>query len=494
MIPERFVFPAALPKSSTSTVAGGNDFLSIMTHNVLLPNSCDAWWTYKMYDPAILPPPPINYCVVQNDDGIFRHDDITSWEYRRDLIQEKVRVMGPDIVCFQEVSPTSFEDDFKFMTDELGYDGVALYKKGRFRPATFWKTNEWTLVSPEVHKDRCLLTAFCRNKADGVSPVDDDTGDVTSTGANLKKKPDRNQRPWIVANCHLQAGKNGPRRVRQIQEAVKGALTLARKLKEPKPETSIRLVVCGDFNGGEESGAVRYLEDGYVDETWLEDNEPVTSNRKDLPLSHPLVDVSTTVAADGDERVYPPPTMVVQELMSILMDDVTYQNPTLNKSMKDRLERIYKSLATGDDGQMTQSDVEKWLLLINKRLGRGDEYRNCAIEMGYFDQSEDESESWDVRKKRIRIPEDSVLSLDGFISVYQKELDGGKFWGINHDMYVLGDPLPDKGLFASRYDRIYFNSQSIAPVAVVDTLSTKPCPNDEEPSDHLPVAAAFRAI
>jgi hypothetical protein len=66
--------------------------------------------------------------------------------------------------------------------------------------------------------------------------------------------------------------------------------------------------------------------------------------------------------------------------------------------------------------------------------------------------------------------------------------------GVNHDMHVLGDPLPDKGLFCSRYDRIYFNAQSIAPVAVVDTLSSKPCPNDEEPSDHLPVAAAFRAI
>mmetsp|Transcript_39057 Transcript_39057/g.94466 ORF Transcript_39057/g.94466 Transcript_39057/m.94466 type:complete len:439 (-) Transcript_39057:1520-2836(-) len=418
-----------------------------------------------------------------NNDGPFT--DITSWEYRQKLIKEKVRTMGPDICCFQEVSPTSFDDDFRFMSDELGYDGVALFKKGRFRPATFWKKDEWTLVSPEVHKDRSLLTAFCRTETD--------LGD-TDNDDNKNKEPGGQQQPWIVANCHLQAGKNGPRRVRQMQEAIKGSLTLARKLKVPEPEKSIRLVVCGDLNGGEESGAIRYLEDGYVDETWMEDFEPVTSSKKILPLSNPLVDVSTTLPVDEENRPGPPPTLVVQELMSLLMEDATYQDPSLSQAMKNRLERIYNKLATGSDGQMTYDDVEKWLLIINKRLCRGDEYRNCAIEMGYVDPSEDQSESWEVRKKRICIPDDGVLTLDGFIRVYQKELEGGKFWGISHDMNILGDPLPDKGLFCSRYDRIYFNSQSLALTAVVDTLSTRPCPNDEEPSDHLPVAASFRAI
>lgn len=61
-------------------------------------------------------------------------------------------------------------------------------------------------------------------------------------------------------------------------------------------------------------------------------------------------------------------------------------------------------------------------------------------------------------------------------------------------MSVLGDGLPEKGLFCCRYDRIYYNGESIAPVAVLDTLSSKPCPNDKEPSDHLPVAATFRAV
>lgn len=347
---------------------------------------------------------PHEVLLEQQDDEAH----ITAWEFRRALIEERVRTVDADVVCFQEVSPTSFEVDFRFMEEELGYDGCALYKKGRFRPATFWKTSELTLVAPEVHKDRCLLTAFQRAAGKGDGGINDQLSTPSL---------------WFVANCHLQAGQNGPRRVRQIQEAIKGILTLARKLKVPAPEQSCRMIVCGDFNGGAESGAIRYLEDGFVDESWLEDGVPVTSSRKDLPLSKPLLDVSVAIA-DRD----PPPTLVVSELMSTLMDDVSYRDPKLSQGMKDRLKRIYKKLATGEDGQMTNADVERWLILINKQLCRGDEYRNAAIAMGFVDPIQDENESWDIRKKRIRLPEDGILTLDGFMEVYQKELEGGKFW------------------------------------------------------------------
>lgn len=84
--------------------------------------------------------------------------------------------------------------------------------------------------------------------------------------------------------------------------------------------------------------------------------------------------------------------------------------------------------------------------------------------------------------------------MSGFIEVYQKELSSGKFWGIAHDMQVLGEPLPNAGLFTSRFDRIYYNSQSITPVTIIDSTSDEPCPNEKEPSDHLPVGVSFRAI
>lgn len=390
----------------------------------------------------------------------------SSWDCRKGLLKERIQLVDADIVCFQEVSPESFSSDFAFMSD-LGYDGVELFKKGRFRPATFWKTSQWELATPAAHKDRCLLTAFRRPKTSGAE-----------------------QHNWIVCNCHLQAGKQGPRRVRQINEAVKGAVTIARKLKEPKPEEQIKLIVCGDFNGGSECGAVRFLEDGYLDETFIEDGAPVSSNLKKLPLSQPMLDVPSSVDRSSTKGTNsaPPPTMVVAELMNNLMEEATYDDPILSKSMIERLERIYKKLAN-KDGVMTNKEVQGWLKTINLKLNRGDEFRSAAKHMGWVDPNPEDPH--EVQKKRVQIPEDGVLTLEGFTDVYQQELSRGKFWGIAHDMDVLGDPLPDEGVFEARYDRMYC-SAALEPVAVLDTVSTVPCPNANEPSDHLPVAATFK--
>jgi hypothetical protein len=97
---------------------------------------------------------------------------------------------------------------------ELGYDGRELFRKGRFRPATFWKTEHCELVAPAVHKDRTMLTAFQWKNGNSST-----SGTATSSDT------------WYVLNCHLQAGKQGPRRVRQINEGVRAVVTLARKLK-----------------------------------------------------------------------------------------------------------------------------------------------------------------------------------------------------------------------------------------------------------------------
>jgi hypothetical protein len=52
-------------------------------------------------------------------------------------------------------------------------------------------------------------------------------------------------------------------------------------------------------------------------------------------------------------------------------------------------------------------------------------------------------------KPRILFSEKGMLSLNGFLIVYEKELQGGKFWGIAHDLDVLGEPLPHIGIFAA---------------------------------------------
>lgn len=189
--PNHLIYPATIPNNPN------NHHLSVLSYNVLLPNSQDGWWNYKMYQPN-----------SKDNNYLF-----SSWEYRSNLIYEKIKRINPDVVCMQEVSPLSFHQDFQFM-NELGYDGVEMFKRGRFRPATFWKTNKCSLVSNPVHKDRTLLTCFqLKNNQDT-----NDNG--TYNGRN-----------WHVLNCHLQAGPEGKRRVRQIEDGVKAVFNLAKKLK-----------------------------------------------------------------------------------------------------------------------------------------------------------------------------------------------------------------------------------------------------------------------
>jgi hypothetical protein len=282
------------------------------------------------------------------------------------------------------------------------------------------------------------------------------------------------------------------------------------------PERNIPLIVCGDLNGGDESGAIRMLEDGFVDETFREDGDVVTSSRKALPLDRPLRDVAamverTDAVADNGERVPPPATLVVPELISLLVQDdgkggTAYENPKLSKDVKERLGRIFRRFATeeasGRSGLtrnvMCAADVEKWLLTINRALGRGSEFRAAARRMGQKEgktkierKSSGGSDSDNDRDdKPPQLPAGGVLSLQDFVDIYEEELRAGKFWGIAHDLAVLDEALPNAGVFESRYDRIYCSS-AIRPVAVMDFVCKETCPNQYEPSDHLPVAASF---
>jgi hypothetical protein len=240
-------------------------------------------------------------------------------------------------------------------------------------------------------------------------------------------REDKQQAPWFVLNCHLQAGKEGKRRLRQIQEGTKAIITLANKLRVKDPASNIHAIICGDFNGGIECGAVRFLEEGFVDASFLEDGEQVSSNRKELPMKSPLQDVMSCTEHS------PPPTMVVARTHPQLVQggDSGYENPILSPGVVDRLKRIYNARASQEDGgakNMSRQDVHQWLVDINGQVGRGDEYREAARQMGWTPPHDSEGLSADDLKKRITLPENGVLTLEGFIAVYQRELNGGKFW------------------------------------------------------------------
>ena len=467
---------AAESSSFSNIQPSDTSTLSIFNYNVLLPNSVDGWWTYKMYWP---------FLNADTDDHARNQlEHISSWEYRRDLLRQRIVSVDADVVCLQEVSPLSFDTDFHFM-EELGYDGT-MFKKGRFRPATFYKRSRLVLVAPPVHKDRTLLTIF--------RPIGNDSEN--------DRVPTDDHNHWYVLNCHLQAGRQASRRLRQMNEGMKAVLTAARKLKERNPEQDIKLIVCGDFNGGDECAALSFLENGFVDETFHEDGEPVTSSRKALPFKEGLIDAMKAILNRP-----PPPTLVVPELISEMVDGAAYdEQPKLSNAVLERLTAIFYQRATSTQCSTTDSDVlpvmnvadvEQYLILINKEVGRGSEFREAARQMGWSAEVEDRDTNQDDEDNehnnetlKISLPPNGVLTLDGFIQIYESELQQGKFWGIAHDLQVLGEPLATQGIFTARYDRIY-HSVALTTNAVIDFISHEPCPNANEPSDHLPVAASF---
>jgi len=445
--------------------------------------------------------------------------DISSWEYRQELMKQKIRTINADVVCLQEVSPQSFEDDFLFMKEELGYYGCEMFKRGRFRPATFWKTDKCSLVGQPVHKDRTLLTVF------EVKDCDNDTNDEKKAADAVEQTVPQY---WHVLNCHLQAGLQAKRRLRQIEDGVKASCRVAKEhhklfvnaknqkkkqknLANATPKVNYdslqypNLIVCGDFNGGPECAAVRYLEDGIVTPEFLEDGNPASSKIKKIPAGIPdpykLIDVPSLSATASSST--PPDTMVVSELISNMVHpDSSDDAPKLSNGVMEQLERIYNRLATSPasdtsssttDKEMSVEDVERWLIKINGKVGRGTEFRNAAAEMGWVAPPKPESNDDNnkpMERPPIVIPPNSTLSLASFQNVYQMELNQGKFWGIAHDLAVLGEPMPDAGLYKARFDRMYCTS-NLRPYAVVNTICDIPCPNAQEPSDHLPVAASF---
>jgi hypothetical protein len=96
-----------------------------------------------------------------------------------------------------------------------------------------------------------------------------------------------------------------------------------------------------------------------------------------------------------------------------------------------------------------------------------------------------------------------VLLVDDFISIYQQEIDQGKYWGVEHDLGAVtgsGMAVENAAPFTMRFDRIFATTETLECLAVTQPLSNdkagaifKECtdvlPCAWHPSDHLPIAA-----
>ena len=70
---QHLVGPAPLPVAPSVP-----ETLSVLSYNVLLPNSVDGWWNYKMYLPPLGPD----------------RQYMAEWEYRKELLRERIATVG----------------------------------------------------------------------------------------------------------------------------------------------------------------------------------------------------------------------------------------------------------------------------------------------------------------------------------------------------------------------------------------------------------------
>ena len=307
IFPARMPLPSFLPDDDDDDDDNDDDdddgirrrpSFSILSWNILLPNSRDNWWCHKQY--------------ASNVDMSKR-----TWPHRRGLIRERIAAAEADVVCIQEADGETFDDDFDFMVD-MGYDHV-LHKKFRFRCATFYRREKFEL-DREAHKDRSLVTSLLRRGGRRRRRGGGDGGGGTGGTAD--------DDVLHIVNCHLSGGAAPERRLRQVSDGLeqirKWTNALERDLAQRSGGRKKRdadgavvavagdegaertlsgyrnagIVVCGDFNSDGNTAVRRLLVDGRVDPDWREPQYP------GLPLSSRAIEQTFGPFADAAELAY----------------------------------------------------------------------------------------------------------------------------------------------------------------------------------------------
>lgn len=353
------ILPARQPLDSAFALTNDNNnknysdknsddqLFSILSWNILLPNSQDNWWNHKMYNPWVAM-------------------DHRQWAHRQALIQDRLLQSKADIICIQEADGDTFDEDFLFLTN-AGYE-ACLHKKYRFRCATFFRADKFALEAVS-HSDRVLITSLKvkeQQKVDGDTDNDNE-GEGDNNGGKKKKSKgnndntDNSSRMLNVVNCHLSGGAAPERRLRQVHQALdqirkwnnkaSQALQKQESANRPNPKNiekaaqSLKLyqtagtLVCGDFNSDGNTGVRRLLVEGSVESEWREPQYPtveLTSKPKYNPLGEEsrMVDAAELAygvnVCDGDygedDPTVPssrPPTYVVPNLAALLLSSPT---------------------------------------------------------------------------------------------------------------------------------------------------------------------------
>ena len=150
------------------------------------------------------------------------NDPVHIWQDRWQAIKNEIKSSNGDIICLQEVEPSSFEADILPFMKEIGYDGI-MQKSGRscrYGVATFWNQQRFHEQNVSHHSRTLLVT------------LEDDFG--------FDQDEETKKEVIAIVNCHLEGNPHkSVTRVRQLQSS----------LKELKNKyTHHHLIICGDFN------------------------------------------------------------------------------------------------------------------------------------------------------------------------------------------------------------------------------------------------------
>ncbi len=201
--------------------------ISLMSYNILLPNSEQGWWVYKYYHPKT----PLEERL---------------WAHRKSLLQHQISVTI-DLFTFQECALATYEKDLDFLTNS---HELLCHKRARIAMVTAWKKERFELLA-DYHLNRTLVVVLREQ-----------------SGLLL-----------CLVNCHLSAGRHPKERFQQVAKAMK-------QVEKLKNRFALDMVLfSGDFNSSSEGTAVlRFLEDGIVEPRFRETRYPtveITSKVKE---------------------------------------------------------------------------------------------------------------------------------------------------------------------------------------------------------------------
>lgn len=308
--------PASTPLHEAARALGG---LSLITYNVLLPNSgTGGWWVFKYYDASV-------------------PDEARTWAHRQALLRSQLLGARADIVCLQETCADTFAGDLGFLT-EAGY-GARIHRKYNLRPATFFRTDRLSFVA-EHHTDKAL-TLLLRPHAAPQTLV-------------------------AVVNVHLAAAPDPRRRFRQVFDALD---RLRKDLVKRKvsPERAA-VIVCGDFNASPEGTGTDALLRGQTIGPGFREPRYPDAQLSSKPRKHAFTPFSDLYRdALGEAPV------------TLLGGRLSAYTPTadgLPPALLAAIDAMFDRFAEGGE-VMDWPAVEAWVKTINRDAGRGSELRKA---------------------------------------------------------------------------------------------------------------------